>query len=612
MKNRYLLASLLCGCLPFTYGSMAAAAPDDEAREAVFSYSNLQDEFAVWGTSSKETYDVAIRLNSPEMTGSRLTGFYVPLFAADGIGDVKVWLSEELRVANKLNAPDIMTMDAEIVNDMVRVRFAEPYTITDKGVYVGYSFTVTETGTQATNKPVALTYGRNPDGFYFHTSRTQVKWIDKSSSLGGLSDIAVELEGDFPQTGARILFPGELNVAQGTETLSVPVTFRYLGSDPVSSLTFGYASGGESKSYDMEFPEAWKPQFLYDYPLTVEVPFSPEDGLQAVPFSLTGINGAANPLAEDGRIMVFCYSDMLRKRPLIEEYTGLWCGWCPRGYVALERMAEENPDFIGVAIHSGDDMQTLPVMEFPNDASGLPTAWADRWVDIDPSYMNVKDTWDQLSEEFSYTAVEATADNSEEGKIKVSAKVNFVRPVTEDYAVFYYLLGNGMTYNRWLQTNYFSGRSPEDYPGMEQFIEAPEKVSGLVFNDVLLMASSPKGVAGSLPAAGDIEAGVWYTDEYEFDLSQMTSLQDFDLRSVVGSYSIVVGVVNQVSGRVSNAFKKAVTPSGVKDLEKDHGTAVCREYFDLAGRKVSESAKGLLIEKLTFSDGSVVSSKTLR
>jgi len=46
-----------------------------------------------------------------------------------------------------------------------------------------------------------------------------------------------------------------------------------------------------------------------------------------------------------------------QKRVVIEESTGTWCGFCPRGYVAMEYMREHYPEsFIGIAVHNNDPM----------------------------------------------------------------------------------------------------------------------------------------------------------------------------------------------------------------------------------------------------------------
>ena len=43
----------------------------------------------------------------------------------------------------------------------------------------------------------------------------------------------------------------------------------------------------------------------------------------------------------------------------MEEGTGTWCGWCPRGIVAFRYMAEKYPEtFIGIAVHKSDNLET--------------------------------------------------------------------------------------------------------------------------------------------------------------------------------------------------------------------------------------------------------------
>ena len=38
------------------------------------------------------------------------------------------------------------------------------------------------------------------------------------------------------------------------------------------------------------------------------------------------------------------------------EYTGLWCGYCPAGYVAIEELTEElGKDFVVLSYHNGGD-----------------------------------------------------------------------------------------------------------------------------------------------------------------------------------------------------------------------------------------------------------------
>lgn len=588
------------------------------ANTATFSYSDLTQEPAVWGFKTAEPYEVAIRLNRPELVGNKVTGFSVPMFASDKITDISVWLSKELTLEAKVTVPDIVQVPAEIEGDYIRVTFPEPYTITDEGVYVGYSFTVNEAVDQATKSPIALTYGKNPDGFYLHTKRSQEKWIDKSSSLGGLSMISVELDGDFKPFGARLRYPEELNVSASESSFTVPMTFVNYGTEPIRDFTLTYQCGGVSKDYTYTFPSERNIQILlpFEFEMTFDQQLQP--GMNYPVIQLTKINGETNPMVgrDPGEMAVYAFDPtaMPRKRPLVEEYTGLWCGWCPRGFVALEKMNNLYPEnFIGVAIHCSDAMAVIPSKQYPSEASGLPTAWMDRVQKFDPDFSVMKFYYDDFLSKFTYVNVAATAEKSEDGdSVEVKTEVDFLRPVVDEYRVFYMLVGDGLYDAKWRQTNYFSGKSVDLYPGMEQFINAEEKVDGLEFDDVLLLASDTFGVEDSLSAPYDIEPGVKMNHSYIFNLNDIESMEDdtIDLRAKAKTMKVVVGVVNYNTGEVLNATVAEFEGSGVEETINP-SEVVCREYFDVAGRRVSASAKGLVIVRERLSDGSYRSEKRM-
>ena len=47
----------------------------------------------------------------------------------------------------------------------------------------------------------------------------------------------------------------------------------------------------------------------------------------------------------------------IRDRVVGEEATGTWCGWCPRGAVALNWMDHDYEGYWqGIAVHNGDPM----------------------------------------------------------------------------------------------------------------------------------------------------------------------------------------------------------------------------------------------------------------
>jgi thiol-disulfide isomerase/thioredoxin len=67
-------------------------------------------------------------------------------------------------------------------------------------------------------------------------------------------------------------------------------------------------------------------------------------------------------------------------RVLIEDYTGTWCGYCPRVATKIEEAKHLNKDVLSIGIHGGDEMETVYSKTFNNKfgITGYPTAILNR------------------------------------------------------------------------------------------------------------------------------------------------------------------------------------------------------------------------------------------
>ena len=187
--------------LSTAFMTAATALPVFAQGSLTFSYDTGTGDKAKWGTLKKENYDVAIRIDDANLVGKQIKSVTVPFESTADLSDFTVWLSKELTLETvdgvKQNVPDITSVDAVVENNQLLVTFAEPYTITDEGVYVGYSFKV-DNLTGDTSYPIIVSSETNPNGLYLHTSRTYRSWEAKSESLGAVSVMTVELSGDYP------------------------------------------------------------------------------------------------------------------------------------------------------------------------------------------------------------------------------------------------------------------------------------------------------------------------------------------------------------------------------------------------------------------------------
>jgi hypothetical protein len=96
--------------------------------------------------------------------------------------------------------------------------------------------------------------------------------------------------------------------------------------------------------------------------------------------TITQVNAAAdaNPADNTGAKKFNTVSTVAPKAVVIEEGTGTWCGWCPRGAVAMEALTLAHPtNFIGIAVHNSDPM-TLTEYDAAANFSGFPGANVDR------------------------------------------------------------------------------------------------------------------------------------------------------------------------------------------------------------------------------------------
>lgn len=215
-------------------------------------------------------------------------------------------------------------------------------------------------------------------------------------------------------------------------------------------------------------------------------------------------------------------------RPLIEEYTGTWCGWCVRGLVGMELMRETfGDDFIGVAYHNGDAMQITT--SYPNNVSGFPSAFLERSYSIDPLYGFGNVSGGIINDMQQMAAIEAIAGIDVTAKWtsadKTAIDVNVTSYFTSDYnnanfAIEVMLIADDLygTGSSWNQSNYYSGYNEyakDDYLG--PWVRKPSTVSGIHFNDVLVGFSGV--IANSLPTS--IVAYDDYSTSYTIQLNRL-------------------------------------------------------------------------------------------
>jgi len=138
------------------------------------------------------------------------------------------------------------------------------------------------------------------------------------------------------------------------------------------------------------------------------------------------------------------------QKVLVEDYTGTWCGYCPRLAYNLEEAEMQDSRVVGVGVHSGDVMETSATnpMESAYGVNGWPDGKINRNLNWNES----------ISQVLSYVGDEADlglAINStlNGSTISVDVKINYAAETSGNKLVVY-LLEDGLLYN---QANYMNG-----------------------------------------------------------------------------------------------------------------------------------------------------------
>ena len=309
-------------------------------------------------------------------------------------------------------------------------------------------------------------------------------------------------------------------------------------------------------------------------------------------------------------------------RPLIEEYTGLWCEWCTRGFVAMELIEEKyGNDQVTISYHQNDAMAVTNT--FPVSFLGVPVATIDRQDLIDPYYGKKEPQDFAITEEIekamavpTNVAIDVVAE-LDGSKVIATSTACFTEDIDKaNYQIGYILIGNNLSNNKWLQANgYDQYRDKPTFKGthLEVLTTWGSYVRGLVFNDVVIDASAMMGVNNSLPAY--LVADEEYTHSYTFNIGSNPLVNDPQ------DLGVAVFVVNKNTKRVVNANKFFFKPrnaegtgneeeNGILDVELEAGVAGV-EYYNLAGQKVSDPVPGVFIRVETLENGMRRSEKVL-
>ncbi len=268
-------------------------------------------------------------------------------------------------------------------------------------------------------------------------------------------------------------------------------------------------------------------------------------GSNDLDITITNINGtSSDDNANDNQLTINIdpLVPAAGKIVLVEEATGTWCGFCPRGAVFMDNMSKNYGHFFaGIAVHNNDPMEDANYDTGLNTLiNGYPSAVVERGADIDPStienpfltkIMETPKVWLE-------NGAELTSDS-----LLVSVKVTLQEAISGNYKIACAITQDGMTGSSsgWGQSNYYSSGN---YGAMGGYEDLPSTVppSQMVYDHV------GRAISPSFNGYDNALAGATMTgDEVIFNFS-FPIQSDWDTDKMH-----IVAFVNKPDGKTENA-----------------------------------------------------------
>jgi len=268
---------------------------------------------------------------------------------------------------------------------------------------------------------------------------------------GADGTVIAAFAGDHPDPSTGIGY--QLSGSNATLTGTVKNT----GALMINSYHIKYKSGNGPVQSSPMISTPLAPLSTANFPagLTVAIPAN-------VPYSIQAwieVTGDVDPSNDTAIALTVGVPSIPQKRPVFEEGTGTWCGWCPRGAVFMDHFAATHPNGAAaqIAVHNNDPM-TIPAYDsyMFNYVGGYPNLVIDRAVVKDPKTIDTAFTLAQSNFGFAEFTIGTPVINGNTVSIPVTIQpvVTISNPKLALVVTESNVTGSG---SNWSQNNYYSG-----------------------------------------------------------------------------------------------------------------------------------------------------------
>lgn len=430
-------------------------------------------------------------------------------------------------------------------------KFVNPYVIKEGvGFYIGYKVLkpAYNPSTGAADYPIGFDQGpaNQYAGYVDYTAGSTKKTISLASNNSNLFIYATttgdvtEADNVFATGGITLGNFFTLPVCGSGDQEALLPMFN-CGSNAITSVEYEYSlDGGEAVEMNeqVDFP-ATTTAFLG---LPVNLPASRGN----LKVDIKKINGVEFTSSSSVNFIAVKEGFDYERKFVVEEFTGTWCGYCPRGIVGFEKMDQAYPDkFIGIAVHYQDAMSTASYNPIINKFyQGAPSSIVNRdpMFEPDPNYDELSATLQMFEDTKAAVQPYITSLKfDEEGdSATVESKVVFgFSDKNAKYRLAYVVLEDSVLGR---QTNYYAGGSMGKLDGWESM----GSTVTWSYSHVARNIYDALGINNSLPLV--VEAGKGYDYTYRLNMKNVKAEKRKDAH-------VVMLVIDSVTGCILNACK---------------------------------------------------------
>lgn len=346
--------------------------------------------------------------------------------------------------------------------------------------------------------------------------------------------------------------------AQTSSNNTLAVSVKNAGFNPITSIELNWNDGADHIQTINGLNIAPGATVNVNHPTAVSYATAVEENI-AVTISQVNAAVDSDPSNNTGSAKINTVSALEEKSVVIEEGTGTWCQWCPRGAVAMDYMVNTYPnDFIGIAVHNGDPM-TVAEYDAAANFSGYPSSNVDRVLLGQTVSQNAFNSYYNARKDLIVPAGMSVAATGAGNTVSIVATATFRTPfAAANYRLGVIVIEDGVTgtgsgYN---QANAYAGGANGAMGGFES-LPNPVPAAQMVYDHVgRALLGGYDGQANSVPAVITDGQVVNYTFNYTIPAT-----------STRANMHAVAVLIDQSNGEIVNAIQGSLSGASLGEVE---------------------------------------------